>query len=68
MRTKVGIVFIMALVAAALAAYLAFNVVRDRGPVVVQATEAPTAGWPSGRQPCFRRATAARRRRSWGVG
>jgi Flp pilus assembly protein CpaB len=33
----------MALVAAALAAYLAFNVVRDRGPVVVQATEAPTA-------------------------
>jgi len=43
MRTKVGIVFLMALVAAALAAYLAFNVVRDRGPVVVQASEAPTA-------------------------
>ena len=43
MRTKVGIVFVMALVAAALAAYLAFNVVRDRGPVMVQATEAPTA-------------------------
>jgi pilus assembly protein CpaB len=33
----------MALVAAALAAYLAFNVVRDRSPVVVQASEAPTA-------------------------
>ena len=43
MRTRVGIVFLMALVAAAIAAYLAFSVVRDRGPVVVQATEAPTA-------------------------
>ncbi len=43
MRTRVGIVFMMALVAAALAAYLAFNVVRDRGSVVVQATEAPLA-------------------------
>ena len=43
MRTRVGIVFLMALVAAALAAYLAFTVVRDRGPVVIQATEAPTA-------------------------
>ena len=39
MRTKVGIVFVMALVAAALAAYLALNVVRDRGPVVVQALQ-----------------------------
>ena len=43
MRTRVGIVFLLALVAAAVAAYLALTVVRDRGPVVVQATEAPAA-------------------------
>ncbi len=43
MRTRIGLVFLMALGAAGLAAYLAFGVVRDRGPVAIQATEAPTA-------------------------
>lgn len=43
MRTRIGLVFLMALGAAGLAAYLALGVVRDRGPVAIQATEAPTA-------------------------